>query len=297
VTTVQPRARRVARLPLFLFRALLALSLLVGLMPAPARAHEPDEGEHDHDPLPEILASAQFNQRLGEQVPLDLVFRDEAGQNVSLADLIGDKPVILTMNYYKCDSLCPLIMDGAATALKLVPFVMGQEFDMITVSINPDETPELAAQVKERLVERYEHDGAARNWHVLTGEKEMIDRLAEAVGFNYVWDEAGQQYAHPSGLMVLGPGGKVARYIYGMEFSPRDLRLALVEASDRQIASPVDHVLLFCYRYNPAVGKYSAIAFNTMRLGGAATILVLGLFLGSAIKRERKMTRLPGATG
>lgn len=299
MTTIPPRTRRSTRLWTRLLLALLVLGLLLPRLTAPARALDPsgddheaaphDDGTEPSEPLDAILASAQFEQNLGDQVPLDLTFRDEAGQTVQLADLVTDKPTILTMNYYECDSLCPLIMDNAAGALKLIPFTMGEDYNIITVSIDPDETPDMAATVKEHMVARYERDGAAQSWRLLTGDKAMIDRLAEAVGFNYAWDETWQQYAHPSGLILLGPGGKVARYIYGFEFNPRDLRLALVEASDNRIASPVDHVLLFCYRYNPSIGKYSAIAFNTMRLGGLATIIGLTLFVGILLRRERQV--------
>ncbi|MGH2544885.1 MAG: SCO family protein [Ardenticatenaceae bacterium] len=271
-------------------RALYCFSLvclLIVASRAPVHAHDPNE---ESDPLPEILRSARFDQRLGEALALDLTFRDEQGQTVHLSDYFGEKPVILTMNYYECDTLCPLILDGVARALKLVPFTIGQEFELVTVSIDPRETPELAASVKERLVELYEREGAGWNWHLLTGEQATITQLAESVGFNYVWDERTQQYAHPSGVVVLSPDGTIARYIYGMEFSPRDLRLALVEASENKIASPVDHVLLFCYRYDPMTGKYGPIAMNTMRLGGIATLLTLGFSIGVMIRRDRRRT-------
>jgi protein SCO1 len=285
--------------PRHLLLAFLLAALIVQAAAPLALAHEPeaDEPAHGHeadtdeptDPMAAILTSAQFDQNLGDQVPLDITFTDETGRSVQLADIINDKPTVLSMNYYECDSLCPLIMDNAAGALKLVPFTMGEDYNMITVSFDPDETPDLAATVKEHMVERYERDGAAQSWSVLTGDKANIDRLAEAVGFNYAWDESWQQYAHPSGLIMLGPGGKIARYIYGFEFNPRDLRLALVEASENRIASPVDHVLLFCYRYNPSIGKYSAVAFNMMRGAGLVTVFGLVLLVGVLLRRERQL--------
>jgi protein SCO1/2 len=283
----------------------LLFLFLVATLTAPVSAHGPEGEEHagedqeteePSDRLPGILASATFDQHPGDRVPLDLTFRDDSGERVSLGQYFGDKPVILTMNYYECDTLCPLVMEGVVRGLNGVPFTMGEEFNLITLSIDPRETPEQAAEVKEHLVHMYGRDGAANEWDLLTGEQEQIEQLAKAVGFNYVWDEETQQYAHPSGAIVLTPDGTIARYIYGVEFNPRDLRLALVEASEGRISSPVDAVLLFCFHYDAAIGKYSAIAFSSMRIGGAATLVVLGGFLWTMFRRERANSLPTGTT-
>lgn len=262
---------------------LLLVCVLMAAFSALAYADGPG---HADGALPEILEHARFDQRLNEQVPLNLTFRDESGKTVTLADYFDGKPVILTMNYYECPNLCPLVIDGLAVGLVGVPFTIGEQFDVVSVSINPHDTPELASEVKNRVLRRPKPPRGAQEWHFLTGDQASIERLARTVGFNYAYDAEAQQYAHPSGIMVLTPTGMIARYIYGIEFAPMDLRLALVEASENKIASPVDHVLLFCYRYDPTVGKYSAVAINSLRLAAFATLLGLGLLIAVLIRRE-----------
>jgi protein SCO1/2 len=258
--------------------ALLAL-LLATLSAAPA---------HADAPLPPILQNATFDQRLDQQVPLDLTFRDEQGQPVNFSKYFADKPVILTLNYYDCPTLCPLVIDGLITSLTQIPYELGKDFRVVTVSINPNETTAMAAKLKRRLIHRYgNRPGAAAGWDFLTGDKDQIDRLAQAVGFNYAYDARTEQYAHPSGLIFLTDQGKIARYIYGMEFAPRDLRLSLVETSEHKISTPVDTVLLFCYRYDPTLGSYGPLAVNSMRVGAIITILVFGSFLILMFRRER----------
>jgi protein SCO1 len=270
----------------------VALTLLLFLV---VFARNPGNARADSN-LPEILESARFEQRLGQQVPLDLRFVDETGHEVRLGDYFKDKPVILTLNYYDCHNLCPLVLDGLVKGLLGVPFAMGEDFDIVTVSIAPDETPEMAAMTKRQLARRYARGGAEEGWHLLTGEQPQIDQLAAAVGVNYAYDEATRQYAHPSGAIIVTPEGKVARYAYGIEFSPLDLRLSLVEAAEHKIGSPVDQVLLFCYKYDPVVGRYTAVAMNTMRLGGVATVLMLGFFLVGMIRWERRHSHMDGRT-
>lgn len=264
-------ARRVAA-------TVFAVIVLVAAVVVPAHA--------DHPPLPAILEDATFDQHLNAQVPLDLAFRDESGAAVRLGDYFVGKPVILTMNYYECPNLCPLVIDGLTASLKELSFTMGDEFRVVTVGIDPREGPAQAAERKANYVRRYARPGAEDSWHFLTGEPAAIERLAATVGFNYTYDEEQQQYAHPSGIMVLTPEGKIARYIYGLQFAPRDLRLALVEASQNKIGTVVDQVLLFCYRYDPATGKYGAVAANTMRIGGMASALAIGLFLVMMWRRD-----------
>ncbi|MCB0076548.1 MAG: SCO family protein [Anaerolineales bacterium] len=251
------------------------------------------------NPLPDILESATFDQNLGDTIPLDLQFTDESGNSVRLGDFVGEKPLLLTMNYYTCESLCPIMLDAVARGLKPIPYTIGKEFESVTVSINPNETAADAAEVKRKLVDLYQRDEAAEAWHFLTGSQENIDALAEAIGFNYTWDSQTEQYAHPSGVIFLTPEGVISRYIYGIEFNPRDLRLALVDTTERRVGTPVDQVLLFCYQYDPTVGSYGTIAINTMRTGGVLTILAMvgGIFwMLRSERRKSKKSSTPQAS-
>jgi protein SCO1/2 len=236
---------------------------------------------------PGLLGAIAFEQRLNEPVPLDLVFRDEAGVAVRLGDYFGHKPVILTLNYYQCPMLCPLVLEGLARSLRVLAFTAGEQFEVVTVSIDPGETPALAAATKGRYIRDYGRPGAADGWHFLTGEAGAIARLTEAVGFGYGHDADKDQYAHAAGLVVLTPQGKLARYFYGVEFSPRDLRLALVEAASGAIGSPVDQLLLYCYHYDPATGRYSLVVTRALQVAGLATMLVLAGFMVVMFRRER----------
>jgi protein SCO1/2 len=240
------------------------------------------------DALPPILRRAAITQRLDEQVPLDTVFRDEEGRSVRLGDYFGDKPVVLVLAYFRCPMLCTQVLNGLVDGLRVVPWDVGGQFLVLTVSFDPREGPELAAAKKASYLDSYGRPGAAAGWHFLTGERAAIDRLAGAVGFGYVYDAEKDQFAHASGVMVLTPGGKVARYLLGIQFSPRDLRLALAEASEGKIGSPVDRVLLFCLHYDPATGKYTASVMNFVRLAGGVVFGLLALLLGRAWYRERR---------
>jgi protein SCO1 len=248
----------------------------------PALAHHAAE----HQP-PGVLAEVRFDQRLDAQVPLDLVFRDETGTPVPLGAYFGQKPVILTLNYYDCPMLCPLALEGLVRSLRPLSFSIGDQFEVLTVSFDPRETPELAAAAKVKYTQDYARPGAASGWHFLTGTEESIQRLTEAVGFRAVYDADKQQYAHAAGIVVLTPQGRVARYLYGVELPTRDLRLVLVEAAAGEIGSPVDRLLLFCYRYDPATGQYSLLVMKTLRLAGLATLLSLGGFMAVMFRRER----------
>jgi len=236
---------------------------------------------------PRILRDVGYDQRLGEQVPLDLVFRDESGRDVPLRSLFRGKPVVLSLVYYECPMLCTLTLNGLQSALSVLSFDVGREFDVVTVSFEPKETPALAAASKKAYLARYRRPGAAEGWHFLTGGAEAIGALTGAVGFRYAWDAETRQYAHPAGLVVLTPEGRIARYMYGMEYAPRDLRLALVEASQRRIGNPVDAVLLYCYQYDPMRGRYAASIMRLVRLGGILTVLALGGFILASLRRER----------
>jgi protein SCO1 len=214
---------------------------------------------------------------LNERVPLDLVFRDETGKAVRLGDYFGHRPVILNLVYFECPMLCTQVLNGLVSSLKVLSFSVNREFDIVTVSFNPQEGSPLAAAKKESYLNRYGRSGAAGGWHFLTGHEESIQALTRAVGFRYAFDSQTRQYAHASGIMLLTPQGRVSRYFYGIEYSPRDLRLGLVEASAGKIGNVTDQLLLFCYHYDPREGKYSAIILNFIRLGGALTLLALGL--------------------
>jgi len=236
---------------------------------------------------PAVLKNVGIDQHLDAALPLDLSFRNEAGESVQLGQYFGRKPVILALVYYECPMLCTLTLNGLASALKVLSFNAGDEFDVVAVSINPLETPALAAAKKQAYLGRYGRPATANGWHFLTGDAAAIARLADAVGFRYVYVPEQKQYAHAAGITLITPQGRIARYFFGVEFAPRDLRLGLVEASENKIGSPVDQLLLYCFHYDPATGKYGAVAMNMVRLGGVVTVLALGTFMVVMLRRER----------
>jgi protein SCO1/2 len=213
--------------------------------------------------------------------------RDETGGAVTLGSLLRGKPVILNLVYYECPMLCTLVLNGLLSAMKALPFDAGTEFDVITLSFDPTETPELAARKKATYLEQYRRAGAAAGWHFLTGDAAAIERLAAAVGFRYRYDPQRKEFAHAAGLTVLTPRGVIARYFFGVEFVPRDLKFGLMEAADERIGSPIDQLLLFCYHYDPSSGRYSTAVLNGVRAGGLATLLALAGFILWAVRRER----------
>jgi protein SCO1/2 len=261
---------------------LIAVALLLALGPSAVNAQ---------DGRPAIVRDVGFDQRLNQQVPLDLEFKDEARQTVRLADYFGDKPAILVLAYFKCPRLCTEVLNGLVRGLMDVPFDVGKEFTVLTVSFDPRETPDLAAAKKKTYVGRYGRPGAEDGWHFLTGEQEAIQRLTEAVGFRYTYDSKHDQFAHASGITLLTPQGKVARYFFDISYRPRDLRLGLVEASANRIGSPVDQALLFCFHYDPEEGKYGPAVMNFVRLGGVLTVLGLGTLIGFLLRQERRRAR------
>jgi protein SCO1/2 len=224
------------------------------------------------DPFPPAQAEVGFDQRLGEAVPLDLAFRDEAGRVVRLGDLVSGEPVILTLNYLRCPNFCTLVMDGVAERLDPMGLGAGRDYRIVTVSIDPREGVDEAAAQKALLARHYPAVANAGAWHFLTGEAEAITALAEAVGFRYAYDPVSDEFAHPAGVIVLTPQGKIARYLYGVDFHPRDLRLALVEAGEDRIGTPVDQFLLRCFHYDPATGRYNLAVLDLMRAGAALTV-------------------------
>ena len=261
------------------------LAVVLGASAYPAVAGE--------DQRPAILRDVAFDQRLGAEVPLDVAFRDETGATVTLRNYLGDKPVLLVPAYYECPMLCTIVLNGVVSALRALPFDVGKEFRVVTFSFNPRETSELAAAKKTTYLEDYRRPGAAAGWRFLTGDEPSIAALTQAIGFRYAWDEASKQYAHASGIVVLTPAGRISHYFFGVEFAPRDLRLALVEASDEHIGSLVDQLLLFCFHYDPATGRYSRLALNAVRVGGVLTLAVLVAFVGLMLRRDAKRARRP----
>jgi protein SCO1/2 len=243
---------------------------------------------------PSILRQIGFDQHPGQTIPLDLTFRDESGKEVRLGDYFGKRPVVLSLNYYRCPMLCTVTLNGLASALDLLTYTAGKEFEVVTVSFDPKETPELAAQKKKVYLERYKRPGAARGWHFLTGDQADIDRLTKAVGFRYAWDDQTKQFAHPAGVVVLTPEGKIARYLFGIDYAPKDLRFAVIEASEGRVGNVVDAAVLACYRYDPTTGRYGAAIMTLLRVGGALTLLALGTFIAVMLRRERTMAHNQG---
>jgi protein SCO1/2 len=235
-----------------------------------------------------MLKDVGIDQRLNETVPLDLRFTDENGRDVTLGDYVGERPVVLALVYFECPMLCTQVLNGMASSFQALSFTAGREFDIVAVSFDPGETPAMARAKRDTYLKRYGRQSAADGVHFLTGRQESIDALTKAVGFRYAYDPSIDQYAHPAALTVLTPDGTVSRYLFGIEFAPRDLKLALVEAADRRIGSAIDQVLLFCYHYDPTTGKYGLAVTNLIRMGGVATVIALGAFILLSLRRERR---------
>jgi protein SCO1/2 len=244
---------------------------------------------------PSILDQVGIDQRLNQQVPLDLAFNDENGQAVQLRQYFGSKPVLMMLVYYQCPMLCTQVLNGFTGALNgIVRFNVGREFNVVTVSIDPRDTPQDAAVMKARYIKRYRRGGAEQGWHFLTGKKDQIDALAQALGFRYTWDAETQQFAHASGIMLVTPAGRISQYYYGIEYAPRDIQFGLIEASKEKIGTVVDQVILYCYHYDPRQGRYGASIFNILRLSALATVLVLGGFMLFMFRRDSLAARQGG---
>ena len=272
------------------------LAVLLAVAPASALAqHEgPARPTAPAAARPAILDDIGYDQKLGETVPGDIVLRDESGRDVRFADLLGERPVVLTLVYYECPMLCTLTLNGLSGALKTLNFDIGREFDVVTVSFDPRETPALAAAKKKAYLARYGRPGAEQGWRFLTGDAAQIARLTRAVGFRYAWDEKTRQFAHPSGVVLLTPDGRIARYLYGIEYAPKDLRMGLMEASERRIGTAADHAMLFCYQYDPSTGRYGLLTLRLIRAGGVLTVLGIGSFILVMRRKELAMLRAQG---
>jgi len=243
-----------------------------GIMSPPANVRPPG------------LQNVGIEQHLDEQIPPDLSFRDETGKPVRLGDYFGKKPVILNLVYYNCPMLCGEVLSGLEGALRVLKFDVGKEFDVLTVSFDPRETPDMATKKKAEFLKRYGRAGAAEGWHFLTGPQESIDALTKAAGFQYQYDPKTGQFAHATAIMILTPEGKIAQYYYGVDYAPKDLRLGLIQASQNKIGTLADQVLLYCYHYDPTTGKYGAIISRVLKLAGLATILGLGILMTVLIR-------------
>jgi protein SCO1/2 len=237
---------------------------------------------------PAPLRDVGYDQRLGQALPLDTALRDETGAPVRLRDYFDDRPVVLVPAYYTCPMLCPLVLNGLVSALRALSFTVGKEFSVVVFSFAPSDTADLAAGRKAALLDDYRRVGAEKGWHVLTGDEPAIRALTGAIGFRYAWDEAHKQYAHASGIVVATPDGRIARYLFGVEYAPRDLRLALVEASAGRIGTVVDQLLLFCFHYDATTGRYGRIALDAVRAGGVVTVLGLAAFVGLMLRRDAR---------
>src|SRR6267143_3970167 len=271
--------------------ALLALSVVAGAQTIPDNVGKSSSG------LPAQLQNVGFAPLLNAQLPLDLSFRDESGRDVQLREYFGRKPVVLALVYYGCPMLCNQVEMGVVGSLKMLSFNAGRDYEVIFVSFDTRETPDMAAKKKVAAVSRYARPETASGWHFLTGKGEAVRALASAANFRYSFDEQHNLFAHASGIMLLTPDGRISRYFYGVEYPSRDVRLGLVDASAGKIGTPIDRALLFCYQYDPASARYSASILAIIRLGGILTVLclVVGIFIFRRRDSNAARTRLQGA--
>jgi protein SCO1 len=259
--------------------------------PAPGYRQEPGVAA---SVVPKPLREIGFDQRLDERVPLDAGFTDEQGRPVRLGDFFGKKPVVLAFVYYDCPMLCTMILSSIASSLGVLSLDAGQDFELVMVSFDPREKPEQASRRKAEFLARYDRQTAERGSHFLTGDELSIATLTSAAGFRYTWDEETKQFAHPAGIVVLTSDGRLARYLFGLEYGARDLRLALVEASEGRIGTAVDAALLYCYHYDPMTGRYGLVVMRILRIAGAATVLAIAAFIFVMVRRDRTQRVAPG---
>jgi protein SCO1 len=238
--------------------------------------------------MPGILSKVRFEQRLNARLPLDVVLKDEDGRDVKLGQYFGTKPVVLAFAYYECPMLCTQILNGLTSSLMVLTETVGRDFDVVVLSFDPRETPALAAGKKKAHLDRYQRPVSEGGWHFLTGDEASIRQVTDAAGFYYQWDDKTQQYAHASGIVVTTSEGRLSRYFFGIEYAPRDVKFALIESSAGRIGSAIDKLMLYCYHYDPSTGSYGFVAMNTVRVGGAVTLLALVGFIVVALRREQQ---------
>ena len=299
-TQTTPRTQKSGSRLLWVFSFVSLVSFVLSPLQAeaqmadgPASAGFKREAGTPSSQVPQALREIGFDQNIDQHVPLDTVFRNEAGATVRLGDYFGKRPVVLVFAYYDCPMLCTLVINGLSSALGVMNLNPGEDFEIVTVSFNPRDTPATATAKKAAYLERYKRAGAADGWHFLTGDQPSIDRLTKAAGFRYVWDAETKQFAHPSGVIVLTPDGRLSTYLFGVEYGPRDLRLGIVEASEGKVGTPVDALLLYCYHYDPMTGRYGLVIMRAIRMAGAATVLAIGAFIVVMVRRERKPALSP----
>jgi len=274
-------------------RQILATALLIAAAVSSAAAQSDVPGVNPSpgipsSQMPSVLSKVTFDQRLNERLPLDLMFRDEDGRTVRLGEYFGKRPVILAFVYYDCPMLCTQVLNGIDTSLSVLSETVGREFDVVAVSFDPRETPVLASGKKKAQLDRYGRPESAAGWHFLTGDEPSIKALTDAAGFHYTWDEKTQQFAHPSGIIVVTPDGRLARYFFGIEYASRDVKFALMESSAGRIGNAIDQLLLYCYHYDPATGSYGFVAMEAVRIGGVVTLVALIGFVVVSLRREAR---------
>lgn len=263
--------------------AIAHVLLLATLLCSAARAEDPNSAV-----LPKALEGVGFDQRLDAALPLETPLVDETGRAVTLGTYFGQRPAIVALVYYDCPMLCTLVLNGLVSSMKALDFLPGRDFEVIAVSFDPREKPELARAKRATYLERYARPGTEQGFHFLTGDAAAIGSLTQAAGFRYSFDQASGQFAHPAGILVATPQGRISRYLFGADFAPRDLRLALVESAAGRIGTITDQVMLFCFHYDPASGRYTTAVMNLIRAGGLATVLSLGLFVTVMWRRDKK---------
>lgn len=245
------------------------------------------------NPQQQLLKDIHIEQKLGDEVPLDLHFTDSNGEQIELGDIFDDRPMVLALVYHECPKLCNQVLHGLMTSLRAIDYTAGEDFDVLVVSFDPRETPELAAGRKQGFVRLYDREGTADGFHFLTGDEQNIQALADSVGFNYAWDDRSGQYAHASGIMLLTPDGTISKYFYGIDYNTRDLRFGLIDASGGNVGTFAQQILLLCFHYDPTTGKYGLIISRVIQLGGVITVLCLGAFVVLSLRSERRRAKQP----
>jgi protein SCO1/2 len=266
-----------------------AILFIVGLVVSASalQAHEPRAPALPSDRQPEVLKAVQLAPRLGAQWPVGIMLRDEAGAAVSLGAFITGKPTLLLFSYFDCSMLCPVLLEGVTRSLKALSLGLGRDFAVVVISIDPRDGPAEARKKKQEYVKRHQRGAGTSGWHFLTGDQAAVERITQAAGFGYSYDATTGQYAHPAAVFVLTAQGKLARVLYGVDPAPRDLRLALVEASDGRIGTAVDQLLLYCYHYDPLTGRYGSTIMNALRIAGLATVLILAGWISFMLLSDR----------
>jgi protein SCO1 len=264
---------------------LFSISVILASVSVGASAQQAPRPGPSASELPPILREVGFDQNIDKQIPLDVTFKDENGQGVQVGKYFGARPVVLNFVYYDCPMICLQTLSSLASTLKVLSQEPGKDFEIVTVSFDPRETPALALNKKREFVERSGKPHTAGGWHFLTGAEPDIDRLTQAAGFRYVWDESAKQFAHPTGIIVLTPGGRIARYLFGIDYGPRDLRLAILDASANKVGSPIERALLYCYHYDLATGRYSLAIMRVVRVAGVVTVFSIGTLIFVLSKR------------